>query len=77
MLNAVLVFPDEYSEYVSNKEILPKAAFKYGVKMADGRKTKRTGTGERDRKPKWSSIQRKTFCDPGSTEKVLYLCFGA
>ncbi|XP_055935970.1 protein Red-like [Argiope bruennichi] len=44
--------PEEYSEYMSNKEALPKAAFQYGVKMADGRKTRRTGTGKRDEKTK-------------------------
>lgn len=43
---------EEYSEYMSNKEALPKAAFQYGVKMADGRKTRRTGTGKRDEKTK-------------------------
>lgn len=43
---------EEYSEYMSNKEALPKAAFQYGVKMADGRKTRRTGTGKRDDKTK-------------------------
>lgn len=29
-----------------------RAAFQYGVKMADGRKTRRTGTGKRDEKTK-------------------------
>ncbi|KFM71946.1 Protein Red, partial [Stegodyphus mimosarum] len=43
---------EEYSEYMSSKEALPKAAFQYGVKMADGRKTRRTGTGKRDEKTK-------------------------
>ena len=32
---------EEYGDYMSNKEALPKAAFQYGVKMADGRKTRR------------------------------------
>ena len=32
---------EEYSSYMSNKEALPKAAFQYGVKMNDGRKTRR------------------------------------
>lgn len=27
---------EEYSEYMSRKEALPKAAFQYGVKMAEG-----------------------------------------
>lgn len=32
---------EEYGEYMSKKEALPKAAFQYGVKMADGRRTRR------------------------------------
>ena len=32
---------EEYSDYMNQKEALPKAAFQYGVKMADGRKTRR------------------------------------
>ncbi|XP_043215795.1 protein Red-like [Amphibalanus amphitrite] len=32
---------EEYSNYMNQKEALPKAAFQYGVKMADGRKTRR------------------------------------
>jgi len=32
---------EEYSDYMSHKEALPKAAFQFGVKMADGRKTRR------------------------------------
>ncbi|XP_064481605.1 protein Red-like [Ornithodoros turicata] len=43
---------EEYSDYMSHKEALPKAAFQYGVKMADGRKTRRTGVGKRDDKAK-------------------------
>ncbi|XP_022250197.1 protein Red-like isoform X2 [Limulus polyphemus] len=43
---------EEYSEYMSNKEALPKAAFQYGVKMADGRKTRRLATGKKDEKTK-------------------------
>ncbi|GAA56182.1 Protein Red [Clonorchis sinensis] len=34
---------EEYSDYMSHKEALPKAAFQYGVKMADGRRTRRIG----------------------------------
>ncbi|XP_028643767.1 LOW QUALITY PROTEIN: protein Red-like [Grammomys surdaster] len=30
---------EEYSEYMNNKEALPKAAFQYGIKMSEGRKT--------------------------------------
>lgn len=32
---------EEYSDYMNNKEALPKAAFQYGVKMADGRRTRK------------------------------------
>ncbi|KAM8974498.1 protein Red isoform 2-T2 [Pelodytes ibericus] len=32
---------EEYSEYMNNKEALPKAAFQYGIKMSEGRKTRR------------------------------------
>ncbi|XP_052792555.1 protein Red-like [Mya arenaria] len=50
---------EEYSEYMSNKEALPKAAFQYGVKMSDGRKTRRAGPkdekAELDRQ--WQQIQ--------------------
>ena len=28
--------PDEYADYMSKKEALPKAAFQYGVKMSEG-----------------------------------------
>lgn len=42
---------EEYSEYMSHKEALPKAAFQYGVKMADGRKTRRA-VGKKDDKAK-------------------------
>lgn len=42
---------EEYGDYMSNKEALPKAAFQYGVKMADGRKTRRVAT-KKDEKVK-------------------------
>ncbi|XP_014675503.1 PREDICTED: protein Red-like [Priapulus caudatus] len=32
---------EEYSTYMSNKEAMPKAAFQFGVKMSEGRKTRR------------------------------------
>lgn len=53
---------EEYSDYMNKKEALPKAAFQYGVKMADGRKTRRIGVktekserAELDRE--WQKIQ--------------------
>ncbi|XP_016410909.1 protein Red-like [Sinocyclocheilus rhinocerous] len=32
---------EEYSDYMNKKEALPKAAFQYGIKMSEGRKTRR------------------------------------
>lgn len=32
---------EEYSDYMNQKEALPKAAFQYGVKMADGRRSRK------------------------------------
>uniref|UniRef100_A0A646QG64 Protein Red n=1 Tax=Hemiscolopendra marginata TaxID=943146 RepID=A0A646QG64_9MYRI len=53
---------EEYSEYMNQKEALPKAAFQYGVKMADGRKTRRTGSGKKDEKAEldreWQKISQ-------------------
>ncbi|XP_042527728.1 protein Red-like [Dipodomys spectabilis] len=49
---------EEYSVYMSNKEALPKAAFQYGIKMSEGRKTRRlketNGKAELDRQ--WKKI---------------------
>ena len=42
---------EEYGDYMSHKEALPKAAFQYGVKMADGRKTRR-GAAKKDERVK-------------------------
>ncbi|KAL7064415.1 hypothetical protein AAHC03_05127 [Spirometra sp. Aus1] len=36
---------EEYGEYMSNKEAMPKAAFQYGVKKPEGRRTRRLGGG--------------------------------
>ncbi|XP_046408624.1 protein Red [Ischnura elegans] len=51
---------EEYSEYMNSKEALPKAAFQYGVKMADGRRTRKyhrekNEKAELDRE--WQKIQ--------------------
>ncbi|XP_067928502.1 protein Red-like [Watersipora subatra] len=50
---------EQYQEYMSKKEALPKAAFQYGVKMSDGRKTRRAGPKDEkaalDRE--WQKIQ--------------------
>ncbi|GFT29224.1 hypothetical protein NPIL_346061 [Nephila pilipes] len=53
--------PKEYSENVSKKEALPKAAFRYNFKMAIGRKTRGIGPGKRDEKLNSSTIERDTF----------------
>uniref|UniRef100_A0A914VZK1 Protein Red n=2 Tax=Plectus sambesii TaxID=2011161 RepID=A0A914VZK1_9BILA len=55
---------EEYEDYQNQREALPKAAYQYGVKMNDGRKTRKTGPGaaERDNKQKidkqWNQISR-------------------
>ncbi|XP_067014971.1 protein Red [Anabrus simplex] len=51
---------EEYSDYMNSKEALPKAAFQYGVKMADGRRTRKyhkekNEKAELDRE--WQKIQ--------------------
>ncbi|XP_041972051.1 protein Red [Aricia agestis] len=50
---------EEYSAYMSSKEALPKAAFQYGVKTQDGRRTRKTKDksekAELDRE--WQQIQ--------------------
>lgn len=51
---------EEYGEYMNNKEALPKAAYQYGIKMADGRKTRskvpvKSEKAELDRE--WQKIQ--------------------
>ncbi|UJR30421.1 hypothetical protein I4U23_017956 [Adineta vaga] len=52
---------EEYSDYMGQKEAMPKAAFQYGVKMNDGRKTRR-GAGPKDDKQKiereWQQISK-------------------
>ncbi|KAL7639156.1 UNVERIFIED_CONTAM: hypothetical protein RMT77_010690 [Armadillidium vulgare] len=54
---------EEYSNYMNQREAMPKAAFQYGVKMADGRKTRRIGGNkEKDRNAElnreWQQIQQ-------------------
>lgn len=50
---------EEYSDYMNSKEALPKAAFQYGVKMADGRRSRKhkdkNERAELDRE--WQKIQ--------------------
>ncbi|RNA28418.1 Red [Brachionus plicatilis] len=71
---------EEYGNYMSNKEALPKAAFQFGVKMNEGRKTRR---GQNDQKEKaklekeWASIskiieKRKAGENSGEFKKPKY-----
>lgn len=51
---------EEYSDYMSTKEALPKAAFQYGVKMQDGRKTRKHKTEKNEKAEldrEWQKIQ--------------------
>lgn len=51
---------EEYADYMSTKEALPKAAFQYGVKMSEGRKTRGKAVGQKNDKAKldreWNKI---------------------
>lgn len=49
---------EEYSEYMGSKEALPKAAFQYGLKMSDGRKTRKTKTEMQKIDQEWQKIQK-------------------
>merc|ERR550519_323903 len=50
---------EEYADYMGSKEAMPKAAFQYGMKMSDGRKT-RGKIGAKNEKAKldkeWNQI---------------------
>ncbi|KFD52090.1 hypothetical protein M513_07072 [Trichuris suis] len=54
----------EYEAYMSSREAMPRAAFQYGVKMNDGRKTRKLprGKNEKDEKAKldrqWQKISQ-------------------
>ncbi|CAD6991860.1 protein Red [Ceratitis capitata] len=69
---------EEYSDYMSTKEALPKAAFQYGVKMQDGRRTRKNKTeksekAELDRE--WQKIQniiQKRKFPKGSADEPEY-----
>ncbi|CAF0832408.1 unnamed protein product [Didymodactylos carnosus] len=51
---------EEYSDYMSQKEAMPKAAFQYGVKMSDGRKTRKSGPKDEKQKidREWQQISK-------------------
>ncbi|XP_049541247.1 protein Red [Anopheles darlingi] len=73
---------EEYSEYMSSKEALPKAAFQYGVKMQDGRKTRKHKTEKNEKAEldrEWQQIQNiiqkrkaKTVNDDVEIKKSKY-----
>lgn len=52
---------EEYSDYMGQREALPKAAFQFGVKMEDGRRTQRSNNKGKNDKAKfdkqWQQIQ--------------------
>lgn len=53
---------EEYNNYMSNREALPKAAFQFGVKMGDGRKTRnKPGDSKADKNKldkEWTKISQ-------------------
>uniref|UniRef100_A0A1B0FDM0 RED-like N-terminal domain-containing protein n=1 Tax=Glossina morsitans morsitans TaxID=37546 RepID=A0A1B0FDM0_GLOMM len=54
---------EEYSDYMSTKEALPKAAFQYGKKLQDGRKTRKHKTDKNEKAEldrEWQKIQAST-----------------
>lgn len=56
---------EQYSDYMSTKEALPKAAFQYGVKMQDGRKTRKHKTEKNEKAEldrEWNKIQVNIIC---------------
>lgn len=66
---------EEYSDYMSTKEALPKAAFQYGLKMSDGRKTKKNKTDLQKVDQEWQKIQKiitKRKTDTQSSEEAAF-----
>ena len=68
---------EEYADYMGSKEAMPNAAFQYGIKMSDGRKTKGK-IGAKNEKAKldkeWNKIsalidKRKTGGGGGGASK--------
>lgn len=49
---------DEYSEYMNQREALPKAAFQYGLKMSEGRKTRKNKNENQKLDQEWQKIQK-------------------
>lgn len=68
---------EEYSDYMSTKEALPKAAFQYGVKMQDGRKTRKHKTEKNEKAEldrEWQKIQVQYFYMPCAFILKPYKC---
>ena len=72
---------EEYADYMGNKEAMPKAAFQYGMKMSDGRKTRgKVGTKKNEKAAldrEWNQIlgvinKRKGGDGGGSSKKQKY-----
>lgn len=73
---------EEYADYMGKKEALPKAAYQYGVKMSDGRKTKgsiiKNSKNEKAKLDKeWNQIsalidKRKAGGGGGGNKKAKY-----
>ncbi|XP_058790582.1 protein Red isoform X2 [Phymastichus coffea] len=69
---------EEYADYMNKKEALPKAAFQYGVKMADGRRTKKFNKEKNEKAEldrEWQKIQnimnkRKPSSGDGPDAKI-------
>lgn len=65
---------EEYSDYMNQKEALPKAAFQYGVKMADGRRSRK----HKDKNEKahldreWQKIQNIIHKREPDTKRAKY-----
>lgn len=74
---------EEYSDYMSTKEALPKAAFQYGVKMQDGRKTRKHKTEKNEKAEldrEWQKIQVRylfvfVICTLNHTNVILINTF--
>merc|ERR1719270_1155956 len=72
---------EEYADYMGSKEAMPKAAFQYGMKMSDGRKTRgKVGTKKNEKAAldrEWNQIlgvinKRKGGDGGGSSKKPKY-----
>lgn len=63
---------------MSTKEALPKAAFQYGVKMQDGRKTRKNKTEKNEKAEldrEWQKIQVNSIKTMGNIVDLLIITF--